>query len=190
MMKTLACALLAGLASPVLAAPAALDLPAEARIDVEVIDSITLDRQTASRSNVLLRPVHANDSSATHRLPDYCLITANARLETRRVQLSTRTVTCIESEDEARAIYSGELSATAVGRDGELGLAVCAAQRDNQCMRAELAPGQVFQLSIGRDTRITALENPSEQINQQRRRADGEGVANPVPSNRPDPDSR
>lgn len=173
MIKTPAAILLAGLAMP---APAqtTLSLPAEARVDVQAIDSIVVDRDTPKQVNVLLRPVEQESSSATHRLPDYCLITADARLVDAGMQLSTRTVTCIEAEGDDRTIFSGELSAAAFERDGSLGLDVCTASRDGQCVSALLAPAHVFQLSIGRDTELAALGNPAEQINEQRRRADGE----------------
>lgn len=187
MIKTLACALLAGLALPAMAQPT-LSLPAEARIDVQVIDIISLDQDTPRLSNVLLRPVHRTSSSATHHLPDYCLITADAHLDDTRMQLSATTVTCIAAEGDTRQIFSGELSAAAFERDGGFGLDVCTTSRDGQCIRAELTPAHVFQLSVGRDTEIAALENPSKQINEQRRQADGAGAANPLSSSRPDPD--
>lgn len=176
MIKTLATILLAGLAG--LAMPAlaqtTLSLPAEARVNVQAIDSIVLDRDTPELANVLLRPVEQENSSATHRLPNYCLITADARLIDEGIRLSTRTVTCIEAEGDDRTIFSGELSAAAFERDGSFGLDVCTASRGGQCVSAELAPAHVFQLSIGRDTEITALSNPAEKINEQRRQADGE----------------
>lgn len=173
MLKTLACILLAGLVTPALAQNT-LSLPARAHVDVQVIDSVTLDQATPNQTNVLLRPVEREGSSATHRLPDYCLITADARLGDQRMRLSTKTVTCIEAEGDDRAIFSGELSAAAFERDGGFGLDVCTEQRDGQCMSATLDPSHIFQLSIGRDTEISALDNPAEEINEQRRKADTE----------------
>lgn len=173
MLKTLACILLAGLATPALA-QTTLSLPAKARVDVQAIDSVTLDRNTPELANVLLRPVEREGSSATHRLPDYCLITADAQLDNQDMRLSTSTVTCIEAEGDNRAIFSGELAAAAFERDGSLGLDVCTASRDGQCMSATLEPSHVFQLSIGRDTEIEALDNPAENINEQRRNVDSE----------------
>lgn len=173
MLKTLACILLAGLAIPALA-QTTLSLPAEARVDVQVIDSVTLDQNTPELANVLLRPVARIGSSATHRLPDYCLITADARLVDQGMRLSTNTVTCIEAEGDNRAIFSGELSAAAFERDGGFGLDVCTERRDGRCTSATLEPSHAFQLSIGRDTEIAELDNPAEEINEQRRNADSE----------------
>lgn len=189
MIRRFVCALLAGLAMPALAAETTLNLPAEARIDVQVIDRTTLDQNTPRKSDLLLRPVALDTTSATHRLPEYCLITADAQLDGERVSMNTQAVTCIEPEGDTRTIYSGELSAAGFDDDGGYGLGVCEAQREGDCSRAVLTPSYVFQLDIASDTVIPALENPSEEINRQRRRANGEGIANPIPAQQPDPDN-
>lgn len=189
MMKSLVCALLAGLAMPVLAAEATLSLPTDARLDVQVIDRVTLDKNAPGRTDVLLRPVMREQSGATHRLPDYCLITANAQIEDQRVRLTTQAVTCIEAEGDNREIFSGELSAAAYERDGGFGLDACTERQNGECRHAVIEPEHHFQLRVGRNTELSALENPSQEINERRRQADGEGVANPIPAERPDPDT-
>lgn len=189
MIRRFACALLAGLAMPALAAETTLNLPTDARIDVQVIDRITLDQNTPRRSDVLLRPVTRASTSATHQLPEYCLITADAQLDGERLSINTRAVTCIEPEGDTRTIYSGKLSAAGFDSDGDYGLNVCEASREADCIRAVLMPSHIFQLNVGSDTVIPALDNPSEKINKQRRQANGEGIANPIPAQRPNPDA-
>lgn len=187
MMKRFVCALLAGLAMPVLAMPALaaegqLSLPADARVDVQIVESVTLDQDVPGRSDVLLRPVERDPSSTAHSLPHYCLITGSAQLEGQRVRLTTQAVTCIEAEGDNREIYSGELSAAAFERDGGFGLDVCTNRQDGECVRAVLEPAHRFQLNISTDTTLDALENPSEEINKRRRQANSEGAA-PAPNN-------
>lgn len=189
MVKKRVCALLAGLAMPALAAES-LSLPADARVDVQVVARVTLDRNAPDRADVLLRPVSREQSSAMHRLPNHCLITANAQLEGQQVRLTTQSVTCIETEGNRRAVFSGELSAAAFERDGGFGLDVCTDDQDGECVRAVIEPDHHFQLNIGRDTEISALENPSEEINERRRQTNGEGIANPIPAERPDPSAQ
>ncbi len=189
MLKKLLCLCLAGLASPVFAAQTALDLPADTRIDVQVIDRITLDDSQEEMTDVLLRPVTRSKEASAQPLPPYCLITASARLNDRRVRLTTESVTCIDAEDDSPAIYSGELSAAAFENDGNFGLDTCTNEQDGRCTKAVIEPEHHFQLNVGKATHIPAQENPSAELNRQRRQADGEGVANPIPADRPDPDS-
>lgn len=176
MLKVLVCVLLAALATPTLAARDTLHLPADVRIDVQVIDRVTLDQRSPDVANVLLHPAQREPSSATQQLPHYCLITADAQLEETRVRLTTRSVTCIEAEGEQRKIFSGTLSAAAFERDGGFGLDVCSGQ-NGQCTSATIGPDHTFQLSISRDTEINALTNPSEEINKRRRQANGKPPA-------------
>ncbi|BBI50585.1 hypothetical protein HORIV_30060 [Vreelandella olivaria] len=49
-------------------------------------------------------------------------------------------------------------------------------------------PGQTFLLTLDQAVEIEELDNPSEELNQQRRQADGEGIANPVPREEAVPD--
>ncbi|WP_048307218.1 hypothetical protein [Halomonas sp. PR-M31] len=189
MLKKILCFWLAGCAVPVFAAEAALDLPTDTRIDVQVIDRITLDDSQEEMTDVLLRPVTRGENASTQPLPHYCLITASARLNDRRVRLTTESVTCIDAEDDSPAIYSGELSAAAFENDGNFGLDTCTNEQDGRCTKAIIEPEHHFQLNVGEGTHITAQENPSAELNRQRRQADGEGIANPIPSDRPDPDS-
>lgn len=189
MLKRISCLWLAGLTLPVFAADATLDLPADTRIDVQVIDRVILDDSKAEMTDVLLRPVTQDQGASTQPLPPYCLITANARLNDRRIRLTTESVTCIDAEDDSPAIYSGELSAAAFENDGDFGLDICANEQDGQCTKAVIEPEHHFQLNVGEGAHITAQENPSAEINRQRRKADGEGIANPPPADRPDPDS-
>nr|WP_298415510.1 hypothetical protein [uncultured Halomonas sp.] len=174
---------------PVFAAETALDLATDTRIDVQVIDRITLDDSQAEMTDVLLRPVTRAENASTQPLPHYCLITASARLDDGRVRLTTKSVTCIDAEDDSPAVYSGELSAAAFENDGDFGLDTCTNEQDGRCTKAVIEPEHHFQLNVGESIHITAQENPSAELNRQRRQADGEGVANPIPADRPDPDS-
>ncbi|SHF46811.1 hypothetical protein SAMN02745148_02714 [Modicisalibacter ilicicola DSM 19980] len=187
MMKKLVCILLTGLALPAWAAEATLELPVDARIDVQVIDTVTLDGGATDRTDVLLRPVTHDQADGARLLPDYCLITANAQLDDQRVRLTTQSVTCIEAEDDSPEIYSGELSAAAFERDGGFGLDVCTNKQNGQCVKAVIEPAHHFQLSIGETTRLTAQANPSEELNRQRRQADDDGNANAAPAEGSEP---
>lgn len=179
MVKKLVCALLAGVAAmPVLATEVQLRLPANARVDVQVVDSVVLDQHTPSKSDVLLRPVEREQSSATHRLPPYCLITAAARLEDQHVRLTTQSVTCIEAEGDRRTIFTGELPAAAFERDGGFGLNVCTRQQEGECVQAVLEPAHHFQLNVSQDSELDALANPSAEINQRRRQASDDDATN------------
>ncbi|GAB2796423.1 hypothetical protein GCM10027040_23620 [Halomonas shantousis] len=162
-----------------------MSLPADARIDVQSIDTVTLTSDDAQKTNVLLRPV--TREGAEHSLPDYCLIMANASLDGDRMRVISHAATCIDAQTDEPDIFSGHLQASGMERDGSYGLNVCENQREETCQRAVLTPDHHFQLVINEDTEIPALENPSKQINEMRRHAEGEGNANPLPAERPEP---
>lgn len=165
-----------------------LELPADAIVMAEVIDTTTLDVDSLSQSDVLLKP--ANGTNSEYGLPSHCLITADARLNGERIRLSTKSLTCIEASADDSEIFSGELSAAAYDLDGNFGVPACVDGSGRECQRAELVPGQSFQLHLEHELSLMAQENPSAQINERRRQANGEGVANPLPAERPDPEDQ
>ena len=171
---------LALLTLPATAAAATLTLPADARVAVQVIDTLTLDADSDRRDDILMRPV-SDYPEATHQLPEYCVLVGNARLDGERLRITTTSLTCIEAEGGDSEIYSGEISAAAYEADGSYGVAACEAGR------CELTPAHAFQLQLASELVIEEQENPAEQINIQRRQADGTGVANPLPAERPEP---
>lgn len=173
---------------PLAAQADTLALPADATVTVEVIDTTTLDADSPSQADVLLKP--ANGANSEYDLPSHCLITADARLNGERIRLSTKSLTCIEASADDSEIFSGELSAAAYDLEGNFGVSACINGAGNNCQRAELAPGQAFQLRLERELSLMAQENPSAQINERRRQADGQGIANPIPAERPDPDDQ
>ncbi|MBD3896130.1 hypothetical protein IEI94_09730 [Halomonas sp. ML-15] len=173
---------------PLTAQAGTLSLPAGATVSVEVIDTLTLDQSTTSQADVLLKPTRA--ASGEYDLPNHCLITADARLNGEHIRLSASTLTCIEATADEREIFSGEFSASAEDLDGNTGVPACVEGSGSDCRRAELLPGDVFQLRLRSELDLEAQENPSAQINERRRQANGEGVANPVPAERPDPDDQ
>jgi len=179
MTKTPTLLLLAALLSPSLAMAATLELPADARLEVQVIDSITLDQDTPRLDDILLRP--AANGQGTHELPSHCIMVGDARLEGERVRITTKSVTCIATDGGDSEIYSGEMSAAAFGADDSFGIAAC------EGARCEITPEDTFQLRLASDLSIEEQENQSERINIQRRQAEGAGVANPIPAERPDP---
>ncbi|PWV74871.1 hypothetical protein [Halomonas sp. A11-A] len=180
MTKTPTLLLLAALLSPSLALAATLELPADARLEVQVIDSITLDQDEPRLDDILLRPV-ANDQGS-YELPSHCIMVGDARLEGERVRITTKAVTCIATDGDDSEIYSGEMSAAAYDADGSFGIAAC------DSGRCALTPEHAFELRLASELAIEEQENPSEKINIQRRQAEGAGVANPIPAERPDPD--
>ncbi|QJQ96959.1 hypothetical protein HIO72_01410 [Halomonas sp. PA5] len=161
-----------------------LELPSGARIDVQVIDAVTLDSASPTQEDLLLKP--AMSGNADYALPDHCLITADARLSGDRLRISTHHLTCIEAQGDHSEIYSGEISATAQESDGSVGVVAC---NNGVCERAELTPNHVFQLELASRLSLDPQENPSAEINERRRNANGTGTANPIPAERPDPDS-
>lgn len=180
MTKTPKTLLLAALMISPLAFGATLELPSDARIEVELIDTLVLDQEEPRRDNILLRPVA--DGRGTHQLPDHCVMTGDARLEGERLRVTTSSVTCIATDGGDSDIFSGEMSAAAYETDGSYGLDAC------QGGRCELTPAHGFELRLASDLVIEEQENPSAQINERRRQANGGGVANPIPSERPDPE--
>ncbi len=172
--------LLAALLAPSLALGATLELPADARLEVQVIDRLALDADNPRQDDILMRPVA--EGSGTHQLPDHCVMVGDARLDGERIRLTTKTVTCVATQDADSEIYSGEMSAAAYDADGTFGIAACDGGR------CELSPERGFELQLASDLVIEEQENPSEQINIERRQAEGEGVANPIPAEQPDPD--
>nr|WP_163503576.1 hypothetical protein [Halomonas socia] len=173
---------------PLAAQAGSLSLPAGASVAVEVIDTTSLDINSTSQADVLLKPTAA--ASGEYDLPNHCLITADARLDGERIRLSASTLTCIEANADDSEIFSGELSAIAEDLDGNIGVSACVEGSGSDCQRAELVPGEAFQLRLRGELALKAQENPSAQINERRRQTNGEGVANPVPGERPDPDAQ
>lgn len=178
---TLAAAGLSLLLLPFAASAATLSLPADATVAVKVIDELTLDADTPRQADILLSPV-SGDSNASHELPEYCVLVGDARLDAERVRITARTLTCIETEGADSEIYSGEISAAAYEMDGSYGIDACDAGR------CELTPEHAFQLKLASALDIEQQGNPAARINEQRRQADGAGIANPIPAERPDPD--
>ncbi|WP_163560010.1 hypothetical protein [Halomonas sp. NO4] len=169
------------LALPTAALADTLTLPADAQVAVTVIDRIALDDQEGQRNDILMHPVSGH-AEASHTLPEYCVLVGNARLDGQRIQVTTDALTCIETQGGDSAIYTGELSAAAYASDGSYGIA---AECDGA--RCELAPDTPFLLQLAEALTLEEQPNPSAEINEQRRQADGEGVANPIPSDAPDP---
>ncbi|MEA2117356.1 hypothetical protein [Halovibrio sp. HP20-50] len=166
-------------ATAIYASDATLSLPNEATVGVEVVEELTFDSGQARLSEILLHPTQAAD--ATHSLPEYCVIIGNAQLTDERIRITTQEATCIETHDADSNIFSGEFSAGAYGEDGRYGIAC----EGSPCT---LAPGQTFLLTLNDKVEIEELENPSAELNRQRREVNGEGVANPVPREEAVPD--
>ncbi|WP_404377627.1 hypothetical protein [Vreelandella aquamarina] len=165
-------------ASPLHAEESTLELPSGAKVGVEVVEALKFDSSQTRYNEILLHPKPAD--STTHSLPEYCLLVANAQLNGDRIRITTQDATCIETHDAESAIYSGSFSASAYAQDGQYGLAC----DGGSC---SLAPGQSFVLTLEESIQIQAQDNPSAEINAARRQANGEGVANPIPGERPDP---
>lgn len=132
MLKTPVTLLLATLLAPSLVLAATLELPADANLEVQVIDTLVLDQETPRRDDILLRP--AANGQGTHQLPDHCVMVGDARLEGDRVRITTSSVTCIATDGGDSEIYSGEMSAAGYGADGSFGIPAC---QDGRC---ELTP--------------------------------------------------
>ncbi|GGX90904.1 hypothetical protein GCM10007160_17960 [Litchfieldella qijiaojingensis] len=179
--------LLVGLTLPMTAMSDTLRLPEDAAFEVRVIDDALLTQETPTLSDLLLQPV--TSEHARYQLPSHCLITADARLEGERVRISAKTLTCIDTQGADSEIFSGELSAAGMESDGSYAVDACIDKVDDGCERAELRPSHVFQLRLGRELALEPKDNPAARINEQRRQAQGEGVANPIPGERPDPDA-
>ncbi|MCH4810471.1 hypothetical protein [Vreelandella neptunia] len=161
------------------AAEATLSLPNEATVGVEVVEELTFSSDQTRLSDILLHPTQA--AGASHSLPEYCVIVGNAQLVDERVRVTTQEATCIETHDADSDIFTGEFSASAYAEDGQYGIACEGAS-------CTLSPGQAFLLTLDQAVEIEELDNPSAELNEQRRQADGEGVANPVPREEAVPD--
>ncbi|SFT76717.1 hypothetical protein [Halomonas saccharevitans] len=173
MIKTPASLLMAAaLTVPSLAMSDTLELPIDATLDVQVIETLTLTAQEPAHDDLIIHPVAGG--SASHSLPEYCVVVGNARLDGERIRLTTQALTCIETDGSESEIYSGELSAAAYGADGDFGIPAC---QGGEC---RLTPQQTFQLRLASDLAIEQQDNPAAEINAQRRQ--GEGTANPTPA--------
>jgi hypothetical protein len=179
MPQILASLLATALLIPALALGDTLELPEDAEVEFEVIDRLTLEGNDEV-GDIVLRPVP--EGTGSHSLPEYCVATGDARRDGDRVRLTAHALTCIETDGSDSAIYSDEVSASGFDLEGGFGIAAC---DDGRC---ELAPGDGFLLRFGDEIAIEQQANPSAEINERRRQAEGEGVANPVPADAPDPD--
>ena len=168
-------------ATPLLAtaAEATLSLPNEATVGVEVVEELAFESNQARLNDILLHPAPVTDAS--HSLPEYCVIVGSAQMVDERIRVTTQEATCIETHDADSDIFTGEFSASAYGEEGQYGIAC----EGNPCT---LSPGQAFLLTLDQPVEIEELENPSAELNEQRRQADGEGIANPVPREEAVPD--
>ncbi len=168
-------------ATPLYAADdgATLSLPTEATVGVEVVEELTFSSNEDRLSDILLHPTQAADAS--HSLPEYCVLIGNAHFVDGRIRITTEEATCIETHEADSDIFTGEFSARAYSEEGQYGIAC----EDDPCT---LAPGQTFLLTLDEAVDIEELDNPSAELNEQRRQVDGDGVANPVPREEAVPD--
>lgn len=166
------------LTTPLYAADAALTLPSGASVGVEVVEDHHFNDGSSRLNNILLHPIEVE--SATHALPEYCVLVANAQVSSNRIRMTTQDATCIETHGAESAIYSGAFSASAYAQDSQYGLPC----HGGTCT---LSPGDSFLLTLDENVDISAQDNPSAEINAQRRQANGDGVANPIPAERPAP---
>ncbi|MCH4563762.1 hypothetical protein MKP05_11540 [Halomonas sp. EGI 63088] len=180
MIKTPTLLLATALLIPSLALGATLELPGDARVEFQVIDSLHLSEDEPRHDDLAMRPV-AN-GNGTHQLPEYCVAIGDARLDGERIRVTAKALTCIETDGSDSEIYSGEISAAAYEDDGSYGVAAC---DEGRCV---LEPSEGFLLQFAEALAIEQQDNPSAQINEQRRQAEGAGVANPIPAESPDPD--
>lgn len=187
MKRYLSTLLMVGLTLPQAAMSDTLRLPEDASFAVHVIDEAHLTRDTPTLSDLILQPVASQQ--ADYHLPEHCLITADAQLEGERVRISAKTLTCIDTHGADSEIFSGKLSASAMESDGSYAVDACIEKLGSECERAELQPSHIFQLRLGRALALDPQDNPAARINEQRRQAEGEGIANPIPNERPDPDA-
>ncbi|NIC04468.1 hypothetical protein [Billgrantia bachuensis] len=167
---------------PLHASANTLSVPGDAVVAFQVIDDLVLEGESERRDDILLRPVSGFEN-ATHELPKYCVVVGDALQDGDRLRVTAKALTCVETEGGDSDIYNGEISAAAYEMDGSYGLAVCDAGR------CALPSDHVFHLKLASGLEIEEQDNPSARINEQRRQADGAGVANPIPAERPDPDS-
>ncbi|WGI27067.1 hypothetical protein QEN58_08390 [Halomonas alkaliantarctica] len=168
-------------ATPLLAIAeeATLSLPNEATVGVEVVEELAFESNQARLNDILLHPTQA--AGASHSLPEYCVIVGSAQMVDERIRVTTQEATCIETNDADSDIFTGEFSASAYGEDGQYGIAC-------EGIPCTLSPGQPFLLTLDQPVEIVEQDNPSAELNEQRRQADGEGIANPVPREEAVPD--
>lgn len=166
-------------AMPLYAADSSLTLPNESTVGVEVVEELTFTSNQDRLSDILLHPTQAE--GASHSLPEYCVIIGTAQLNNDRIRITTQNATCIETNDADSNIFSGDFIASAYAEDGQYAIAC----EGSPCT---LSPGQTFMLTLDEAVDIEELENPSAELNQRRQQANGEGVANPIPREQPNPD--
>lgn len=167
-------------AMPLLADESTLTLPNEATVGVEVVEELTFTSGQARLDDILLHPIQA--AGASHSLPEYCVIIGTAQLNNDRIRITTQNATCIETNDANSNIFSGDFVASAYAEDGQYAIAC----DGSPCT---LSPGQPFLLTLDEAVEIEELDNPSAELNQRRQQANGEGVANPIPREQPNPDA-
>ncbi|MDR5867100.1 hypothetical protein [Halomonas koreensis] len=169
MIKTPTLLLMAtALTLPGLAAADTLSLPADARVEMALVDELVLDAETPRLNDVVMHPVA--DGRGSHDLPDYCVVVGDAQRDGDRIRVTTEALTCIEAEGGDSEIYSGELTAGAYDTDGDFGIAACDADR------CRLTPDDRFVLTLTRPVSIEQQANPSAEINERRRRHGEEGA--------------
>ncbi|MDQ7731090.1 hypothetical protein QT231_00145 [Halomonas sp. SpR1] len=177
---------LTALAAPFFATPflavaseATLSLPNEATVGVEVVEELAFESNQTRLNDILLHPTQA--ASASHSLPEYCVIIGSAHLVDERIRVTTQEATCIETHDADSNIFTGEFSASAYDKEGQYGIAC-------EGTACSLSPGQAFLLTLDQPVEIKEQDNPSAELNEQRRQVDGEGIGNPVPREESVPD--
>lgn len=182
---------LTAIVAPFIAAPlfatgafadeATLTLPNQATVGVEVVEALTFAANQERLNDILLHPAQAPNTS--HSLPEYCVIIGNAQLNNGRIRITTENATCIETNNTDSNIFSGDFVSSAYGEDGQYAIAC----EGSPCT---LSPGQTFVLTLDEAVDIVEQDNPSAELNRRRQQADGEGVANPVPREQPNPDDQ
>lgn len=182
MFKIAATLLVTALLTPLQAFGDTLELPPQAQVEFSLIEPLTLKEndEEARREDIVMRPV--TDGSGTHSLPQHCVVIGSASLNDERIRLTATSMTCIETHGTDSEIYSSEITAAAYDADGSYGLPAC---EDGHC---ELGNDRGFMLQFSEAISIEPQSNPSAELNEQRRQANGDGVANPIPADSPDPD--
>lgn len=182
MFKIAAPLLATALLTPLLAFGDTLELSRQAQVEFSLVEPLTLNESEdgARRDDVVMRPVTEGDG--THSLPQHCVVIGSASLNGERLRLSATSMTCIETDGADSEIYSSDIAAAAYDADGRYGLPAC---EDGRC---ELGSDRGFMLQFTGAVSIEPQANPSAELNEQRRRANGDGVANPIPAGPPDPD--
>ncbi|MBS9403974.1 hypothetical protein KG088_10065 [Halomonas sp. TRM85114] len=180
MFKIAAPILVTTLLTPLLGFADTLELPPQAQVEFSLIEPLTLNESGSRRDDVVMRPV--TDGNGTHSLPQHCVVIGSASLDDERIRLSATSMTCIETHGGDSEIYSSEIAAAAYDADGRYGLPAC---EEGRC---ELGNDRSFMLQFTEAVSIEPQANPSAELNEQRRQAEGDGVANPIPAESPAPD--